>query len=53
MTLRAIVNDLELEEILYGEDKLAHRLCKRLEETIKPWGITIERAEVLDIARER
>lgn len=48
-TLRQIIGKMELDETLSGREKISADIRLALDEATEPWGVRIERVEVLDI----
>lgn len=48
-TLRSIVGQAELDEILSNREKLSSAVCNILDEQTDPWGIQISNVEIKDI----
>lgn len=48
-SLRGIMGDMELDEILYNRDMINHRLRDILDKETDQWGVKIERVEIREV----
>lgn len=48
-TLRSIVGDMDLDEILYNRDTINHRLRDILDEATTSWGVRVESVEIREV----
>lgn len=48
-TLRAVVGDMELDEILYRREQINVKLRDILDEAIDPWGVKVEAVEIKEV----
>ena len=48
-TLRAVIGDMELDEILSSRDKINHLLRNLLDEATDPWGVLVENVEIREV----
>jgi regulator of protease activity HflC (stomatin/prohibitin superfamily) len=48
-TLRSIVGDMDLDEILYNRDRINHRLRDILDEATTGWGVRVESVEIREV----
>ena len=48
-TLRSIVGDMDLDEILYNRDRINHRLRDILDEATTAWGVRVESVEIREV----
>lgn len=48
-TLRAVVGQVELDEILAQRDRINHKLQQIIDEQTEPWGIKVNIVEVKDV----
>ncbi|WP_330631150.1 SPFH domain-containing protein [Halocatena halophila] len=49
-TRRAVIGDMERDDVLYGERIIAHRIQTELEAPLREWGIDIESVTVTDVS---
>ena len=48
-TLRSIIGDMELDEVLYNRDMINSRLRDILDKATDPWGVKIEAVEIREV----
>lgn len=48
-TLRSIVGDMDLDEVLYNRDRINHRLRDILDEATTAWGVRVESVEIREV----
>jgi regulator of protease activity HflC (stomatin/prohibitin superfamily) len=48
-TLRAVVGDMELDEILYRREQINVKLRDILDEATDPWGVKVEAVEIKEV----
>jgi regulator of protease activity HflC (stomatin/prohibitin superfamily) len=48
-TMRNIVGEVELDELLSGRDKISQRIREIVEETSNGWGVTVSNVELKDV----
>jgi regulator of protease activity HflC (stomatin/prohibitin superfamily) len=48
-TLRSIIGDMNLDEILYNRDSINHRLRDILDEATTNWGVRVEAVEIREV----
>lgn len=48
-TLRSIVGDMDLDEVLYNRDRINHRLRDTLDEATTNWGVRVESVEIREV----
>ncbi|MDR0981234.1 MAG: SPFH/Band 7/PHB domain protein [Methanocalculaceae archaeon] len=48
-SLRGIIGDMELDEVLYNRDMINHRLRDILDKETDQWGVKIERVEIKEV----
>ncbi len=48
-TLRAVVGDMELDEILYRREQINIRLRDLLDDATDPWGVKVEAVEIKEV----
>jgi len=47
--LRAVIGDMELDEILYSREKINHLLRDKLDEATDAWGVKVETVEIREV----
>ena len=47
--LRAVIGDMELDEILYSREKINLRLRDKLDEATDAWGVKVEAVEIREV----
>jgi regulator of protease activity HflC (stomatin/prohibitin superfamily) len=48
-TLRAVIGDMELDEILYSREKINHLLRDKLDEATDAWGVKVDAVEIREV----
>jgi regulator of protease activity HflC (stomatin/prohibitin superfamily) len=48
-TLRSIIGDMDLDEILYNRDRINHKLRDILDEATTAWGVKVEAVEIREV----
>ncbi len=48
-TLRSIIGDMELDEVLYNRDAINHKLRDILDEATDSWGVRVEAVEIREV----
>ena len=48
-TLRSVIGDMELDEVLYNRDRINSRLRDILDKATDPWGVKIEAVEIREV----
>jgi len=48
-TLRSVIGQSELDELLAERDKINHEVCRIIDEGTDPWGIEVTSVEIKDI----
>jgi regulator of protease activity HflC (stomatin/prohibitin superfamily) len=48
-TLRAVIGDMELDEILYSREKINHMLRDKLDEATDAWGVRVDAVEIREV----
>lgn len=48
-TLRSIIGDMDLDEILYNRDRINHKLRDILDEATTNWGVKVEAVEIREV----
>lgn len=48
-TLRAVIGDMELDEVLYSREKINHLLRDKLDEATDAWGVKVEAVEIREV----
>jgi len=49
-TMRNVVGEVELDELLSERTKLSERICSVVDEASDPWGISVDNVELKDIS---
>jgi regulator of protease activity HflC (stomatin/prohibitin superfamily) len=47
--LRAVIGDMELDEVLYSREKINHHLRDKLDEATDAWGVKVEAVEIREV----
>lgn len=48
-TMRNVVGEVTLDELLASREKISEKICKIIDEATDPWGIKVENVELKDI----
>jgi regulator of protease activity HflC (stomatin/prohibitin superfamily) len=48
-TLRSLIGDMELDEILYNREKINLQLRDKLDEATDPWGVKVDAVEIREV----
>jgi regulator of protease activity HflC (stomatin/prohibitin superfamily) len=47
--LRAVIGNMELDEVLYSREKINHELRDKLDEATDAWGVKVETVEIREV----